>query len=110
MLRAICQELRAEQERAALLITAEMGKTLREARAEIEKSAWVCEYYADNGAAQLAPETVATNLSETYVQFPPLGIVLAVMPWNYPVWQVMRAAAPALMAGNTMVCSSTRPM
>lgn len=103
VLRAIARELRAEQERAALLITAEMGKTLREARGEVEKSAWVCEYYADHGAAQLAPDVVATGHAESYVQFPPLGVVLAVMPWNYPVWQVMRAAAPALMAGNTIV-------
>lgn len=102
-LRAIAGVLRDERERAAELITAEMGKTLREARAEIDKSVWVCEYYADHGAEHLAPEPVATEWRETYVQFPPLGVVLAVMPWNYPVWQVMRAAAPALMAGNTMV-------
>jgi acyl-CoA reductase-like NAD-dependent aldehyde dehydrogenase len=104
VLRAIAAELRGEQERLAELVTAEMGKTLREARAEVEKSAWVCEYYAEQGAAQLAPEPVDTGGSrETYVQFAPLGVVLAVMPWNYPIWQVMRAAAPTLMAGNTMV-------
>jgi len=102
-LRAIARELRAAQEPLAELITAEMGKTLREARAEVEKSAWVCDYYAQEGAAQLAREPIATEWSETYVQFPPLGVVLAVMPWNYPIWQVMRAAAPALMAGNTIV-------
>lgn len=104
VLLGIAAELRAEQERIAELITAEMGKTLREARAEVEKSAWVCEYYAAEGAGQLARETIDTGgARETYVQFPPLGVVLAVMPWNYPVWQVMRAAAPALMAGNTVV-------
>lgn len=103
VLRAIAGELRAGGERAAELITAEMGKTLREARAEVEKSAWVCEHYADHGAAYLTREPIATEHRETYVQFPPLGVVLAVMPWNYPVWQVMRAAAPALMAGNTLV-------
>jgi acyl-CoA reductase-like NAD-dependent aldehyde dehydrogenase len=102
-LRAIAAELRDEQERAAQLVTAEMGKTLREARAEVEKSAWVCEHYAQEGARQLAPEAIATGAHETFVQFPPLGVVLAVMPWNYPVWQVMRAVAPALMAGNTVV-------
>jgi len=102
-LRAIAAALRTEAERTAALITLEMGKTLREARAEVEKSAWVCEYYADHGAEQLAPEPVATEWRESYVDFPPLGVVLAVMPWNYPIWQVMRAAAPALMAGNTFV-------
>jgi acyl-CoA reductase-like NAD-dependent aldehyde dehydrogenase len=103
VLRAIGRELRGAVEPLAQLITAEMGKTLREARAEVEKSAWVCDYYADEGAAQLAREPIETGARETYVQFPPLGVVLAVMPWNYPVWQVMRAAAPALMAGNTLV-------
>lgn len=102
-LRAIARELRGAVEPLAQLITAEMGKTLREARAEVEKSAWVCDYYADEGAAQLARDPIETGARETYVQFPPLGVVLAVMPWNYPVWQVMRAAAPALMAGNTIV-------
>ncbi|HEY4276999.1 MAG TPA: NAD-dependent succinate-semialdehyde dehydrogenase [Conexibacter sp.] len=102
-LRAVASELRGAVDELAELITAEMGKTLREARGEVEKSAWVCEHYADNGARQLAPEVIATDWSETYVDFPPLGTVLAIMPWNYPVWQVMRAAAPALMAGNTMV-------
>jgi succinate-semialdehyde dehydrogenase/glutarate-semialdehyde dehydrogenase len=103
VLRAIARELRADQDRLAELITAEMGKTLREAKAEVEKSAWVCEFYAAEGARQLAPEVVQTEFAESYVQFPPLGVVLAVMPWNYPIWQVMRAAAPALMAGNTVV-------
>jgi len=103
VLRAIARELRGAVEPLAELITAEMGKTLREARAEVEKSAWVCDYYADHGAAQLAREPIETEWSETYVQFPPLGVVLAVMPWNYPIWQVMRAAAPALMAGNAIV-------
>jgi len=103
VLRAIATELRSDSDKLAELITAEMGKTLREARAEIEKSAWACEYYADNGAAFLAHDVLETEYAETYVDFPPLGTVLAIMPWNYPVWQVMRAAAPALMAGNTMV-------
>lgn len=103
VLRGIAAALRANSDGAAELITAEMGKTLREARAEVEKSAWVCEYNADHGARHLAPEVVRTEFAESYVQFPPLGVVLAIMPWNYPFWQVMRAAAPALLAGNTVV-------
>jgi acyl-CoA reductase-like NAD-dependent aldehyde dehydrogenase len=102
-LHAIASELRATREEAAALITAEMGKTLHEARAEIDKSAWCCEYYAEHGAAHLAPDPIETEWRDCYVQFPPLGVVLAIMPWNYPVWQVVRAAAPALMAGNTIV-------
>jgi acyl-CoA reductase-like NAD-dependent aldehyde dehydrogenase len=80
-----------------------MGKPLPEARAEIDKSAWVCEHYAEHGAEYLAAEQVDTEWRESYVHFLPIGVVLAIMPWNYPVWQVMRAAAPALMAGNTVV-------
>jgi len=102
-LEALADELLAVRDEAAALVTAEMGKTLREATAEVEKSAWVCRYYAQEGAGQLAPEAVATEAAETFVQFAPLGVVLAVMPWNYPIWQVLRAAAPALMAGNTIV-------
>jgi succinate-semialdehyde dehydrogenase/glutarate-semialdehyde dehydrogenase len=74
-----------------------------EARAEVDKSAWACEYYAEHGAMHLAPAPVSTEWQDTYVQFTPLGVVLAVMPWNYPVWQVIRAAAPAWMAGNAVV-------
>jgi succinate-semialdehyde dehydrogenase / glutarate-semialdehyde dehydrogenase len=102
-LRAIGRGLAAAREELAELITAEMGKTLSEARAEIDKSVWVCDYYADNGSDHLAGDVVETDFAESFVQYDPLGVVLAVMPWNYPVWQVMRAAAPALMAGNTVV-------
>jgi succinate-semialdehyde dehydrogenase/glutarate-semialdehyde dehydrogenase len=102
-LRAIGRDLAASRDELAELITAEMGKTLSEARAEVEKSAWVCEYYADNGAHHLVEDVVQTDIAESFVQYEPLGVVLAIMPWNYPVWQVMRAAAPALMAGNTVV-------
>src|SRR3954469_3138248 len=102
-LRTIGQGVTTAREELAELITAEMGKTLSEARAEIDKSAWVCDYYADNGADQLAADVIEADFAESYVQYEPLGVVLAVMPWNYPVWQVMRAAAPALMAGNTVV-------
>jgi acyl-CoA reductase-like NAD-dependent aldehyde dehydrogenase len=103
LLRAIAGELAARREVLAALITAEMGKVITESRAEIDKCVWACEYYAANGARQLAPEPVATDWTDSYVEFPPLGVVLAVMPWNYPVWQVIRAAAPAWMAGNSVV-------
>ena len=102
-LRAAAATLRARQARYAALMTAEMGKSIAEAEAEIEKCAWACDYYAENGARFLAAEPVATNARESYVEFVPLGVVLAIMPWNFPFWQVFRFAAPALMAGNTAV-------
>jgi len=78
----------------------EMGKPLPQGRAEAEKCAWVCDYYAETAERFLAPEEIATDASRSYVAFAPLGPVLAVMPWNFPLWQVFRFAAPALMAGN----------
>ncbi len=94
--------LRERSEDYARLMTEEMGKPLKEARGEVEKCAWVCEYYADNAEDQLAPEPVETpgNDASTYVAFEPIGLVLAIMPWNFPFWQVFRFAAPNLMAGN----------
>lgn len=104
VLLAIAAELTVSRELLAETITAEMGKTLREARLEVDKCVLGCEYYAEHGAAQLARESVeSAGVGERFVQFPPLGVVLAVMPWNYPAWQVFRAAIPALMAGNTVV-------
>jgi len=81
-------------------MTREMGKTLNSSIAEVEKCAWVCNYYADHAETFLADETVDTDASKSLIAYRPLGIVLAVMPWNYPMWQVFRFAAPALMAGN----------
>lgn len=92
--------LRARGEELARLITLEMGKLIGEARAEIEKCAVGCEYYARHAAAFLADEAVASDAGRSYVAYQPLGTVLAVMPWNFPFWQVMRFAAPALVAGN----------
>jgi succinate-semialdehyde dehydrogenase / glutarate-semialdehyde dehydrogenase len=83
------------------IMTAEMGKTLKSAVAEAEKCAAGCRYYAENAARQLADEVVTTNASQSYIRYRPIGPVLAVMPWNFPFWQVLRFAAPALMAGNT---------
>src|SRR5439155_16025808 len=103
LLRRAADRLRAGKERYAGLITAEMGKAIAEAEAEIEKCAWNCEYYAEDGARFLADEVVATTARTSYVAFEPLGTVLAVMPWNFPFWQVFRAGVPALTAGNTVL-------
>lgn len=84
----------------AEIITAEMGKTLTSAVAEVEKCAWACRYYAENAEKQLADDMVETSASRSFVRYQPLGPVLAIMPWNFPFWQVFRFAAPALMAGN----------
>jgi len=85
------------------LATLEMGKPIGEAEAEVEKCAWNCEFYADNAEKFLSDEHVTSNATESYVSYQPLGVVLALMPWNYPFWQVIRFAAPGLMAGNTAV-------
>jgi succinate-semialdehyde dehydrogenase/glutarate-semialdehyde dehydrogenase len=93
--------LRRHSLRLAGIITAEMGKPIVEADAEVEKCAWNCEYYAENSERYLQDEARASNATESYIQYTPLGVILAVMPWNFPFWQVFRFAAPALMAGNT---------
>ena len=103
LLNAVARTLRDRQADLARIATIEMGKPIAQAMAELEKCAWCCEYFAENAHAFLREEPVATNASKSYVAFRPLGVVLAVMPWNFPYWQVFRAAAPALMAGNAMV-------
>jgi succinate-semialdehyde dehydrogenase/glutarate-semialdehyde dehydrogenase len=92
--------LEAEKKDFARVMTLEMGKPIKGAVQEAEKCAWVCRYYSENAERQLASETVETNATRSYVCFQPLGVVLAVMPWNFPFWQVFRFAAPSLMAGN----------
>jgi succinate-semialdehyde dehydrogenase/glutarate-semialdehyde dehydrogenase len=92
--------LDAGQERFGRIMTLEMGKTLKSARQEVEKCAWACRYYAGHAEGMLADERVETTASLSYVRCQPLGPVLAIMPWNFPFWQVFRFAAPALMAGN----------
>lgn len=103
LMKSAARVLRKNKAHYAGLITAEMGKPITEAEGEIEKCAWNCEFYADNAERFLAAETMPSNATESYVQYVPLGPVLAVMPWNFPFWQVIRAAAPVLMGGNTMV-------
>ncbi|HEY0098106.1 MAG TPA: NAD-dependent succinate-semialdehyde dehydrogenase [Pyrinomonadaceae bacterium] len=100
MLRA-ADILETEKERFARLMTTEMGKPVRGAREEVAKCALVCRYYAEHAGSFLADETVETSATRSFVHYEPLGAVLAVMPWNFPFWQVFRFAAPALMAGNT---------
>jgi succinate-semialdehyde dehydrogenase/glutarate-semialdehyde dehydrogenase len=95
--------LREHTEELAKLQTIEMGKTIKTSRASVEKCADLCDYYADNAEKILSNEILKTEASEQYAAFEPLGVVLAVMPWNFPYWQVYRFAIPAIMAGNVGV-------
>ncbi|BAV32483.1 succinate-semialdehyde dehydrogenase [Sulfuricaulis limicola] len=101
LFRHAAAELRNNTAHYAGIITLEMGKIVREARAEIEKCAWGCEFYAEHAESFLCDEIIQTDAGSSYVSYPPLGTVLAIMPWNFPFWQVFRFAAPSLMAGNT---------
>jgi succinate-semialdehyde dehydrogenase / glutarate-semialdehyde dehydrogenase len=101
LLRAVGAELRGQKDRLARLVSLEMGKPLAEALAEIEKSAWNCELVAEQGPAWLQDEPVATSARDSRVVMEPLGVVLSVLPWNFPVWQAFRCVSSALMAGNT---------
>ena len=89
-----------QKEELGKLITMEVGKPLSQSIAEIEKCAWVCTYYADNAEKFLKDEPILTEATKSFISYQPLGIVLAIMPWNFPFWQVFRFAAPGLMAGN----------
>lgn len=95
--------LRDKKEELALLIAKEMGKPITSGKAEIEKCAWVCEHYAENAEHYLQPRPIQTEMKKTKVCYQPLGIVFAIMPWNFPFWQVFRFAVPALMAGNAAI-------
>lgn len=97
---AVAAELRKNAKEYAETITKEVGKPITQSFSEVEKCAWGCEYYAENAEKQLADEIIKTDAHKSYVRYEPLGVILAVMPWNYPFWQVFRFAAPALMAGN----------
>lgn len=100
LMKKLGQLFRDQSGELGKLMTLEMGKPIKQACAEAEKCGWVCDYYADNIDDILAKEIIETDAAESYVRFDPLGVILAVMPWNYPFWQVMRFVAPALMAGN----------
>lgn len=102
-MRRLTDVLRVEGARLSKIMTEEMGKPIKQANAEIEKCVSVCEYYAEHAQAFLSRATVHTDARKSYVRFDPIGIVLAVMPWNFPFWQVFRFAAPAIMAGNVGV-------
>ena len=95
------QVLRDEKEAYAKMISLEMGKPITESRGEVDKCAWVCDYYAEHAVAFLADEQIVTDAQQSFVKHDPIGTVLAVMPWNFPFWQVFRFAAPTLTAGNT---------
>ncbi|UCD37147.1 MAG: NAD-dependent succinate-semialdehyde dehydrogenase [Fidelibacterota bacterium] len=99
-MRQAARILRDRNNEFAALMTLEMGKPITESRAEVEKCAWVCDYYAENAESFMQPEIIPTDARKSLVTFQPLGAVLAIMPWNFPFWQLFRFAAPALMAGN----------
>lgn len=100
---AAASELKNNKLEYAEKMTLEVGKPISQSIAEIEKCAWVCEYYADNANKQLEADNIKTDAHKSYTSFEPMGVILAIMPWNYPFWQVFRFAAPALMAGNIAV-------
>lgn len=102
-LKKAAAELRKQNNKLAELATQEMGKPIKQSIAEVEKCAWCLEHYAEHAASYLADEKVETEARKSYVSFQPLGTVLAIMPWNFPYWQVFRAMGPILMAGNTML-------
>lgn len=103
LLRNVGKQLREQRETLATLAVREMGKPIVQARAEIEKCAWTCDFFAQSAADMLADVHIATEAPISYAAFRPLGVVLAIMPWNFPFWQVFRAAVPAIMAGNAML-------
>ncbi len=103
LLRSVAGVLRADKARYAALATAEMGKPIIEAEGEVEKCAWTAAWLADNAARLLADEPMESTATRSYVRFQPLGVILAVMPWNFPFWQAFRAGLPALAAGNVML-------
>jgi acyl-CoA reductase-like NAD-dependent aldehyde dehydrogenase len=103
LLHDFANELRRDKENLARTATNEMGKAIKEARSEVEKCAWVIEYFADNGQIFSTDEVVNTDARKTVIKFQPIGVVGSIMPWNFPYWQALRFAAPSLMIGNTIV-------
>lgn len=101
LMKNAAEVLRKRKNELAKLMTSEMGKPILQSYAEVEKCAWVCDYYSENAEKFLEDEIVKTDASRSFITFQPLGVILAIMPWNFPFWQVFRFAAPGLMAGNT---------
>lgn len=99
----VADQLEKNKEKYARLMADEMGKPISQGRAEVDKCSWACRYYAENGENFLKPELVETDAAKSFVTFQPLGVILGIMPWNFPLWQVFRFIAPTLMAGNGIV-------
>jgi succinate-semialdehyde dehydrogenase/glutarate-semialdehyde dehydrogenase len=108
MLNKAAAILRRDKQRLGILITSEMGKVIAEAVGEVEKCAWVCEYYAEHAASFLQDEPIEAGYHKSFISYQPIGAVLAIMPWNFPFWQVFRFAAPTLMAGNVGLLKHAR--
>jgi succinate-semialdehyde dehydrogenase/glutarate-semialdehyde dehydrogenase len=102
-LKNVAKILHDDSQKYATLMATEMGKPISQAEAEVEKCAWVCEYYAENGERFLENTYVEIGTDKSYIRYAPLGIILAIMPWNFPFWQVFRCAAPSIFAGNTVL-------
>jgi len=100
MMRDLAELLKQKKEKLGALMTQEMGKPIKQSIAEAEKCAWVCEYYADNAERFLSKKEISTDSKKSFISFQPIGLILAIMPWNFPFWQVFRFASPTLMAGN----------
>ena len=103
LLQDFATQLRKDKEKLARIATNEMGKAIKEARAEVEKCAWAIEYYADNGQILSTDEVINTDARKTVIRFQPVGVIGSIMPWNFPYWQALRFAAPSLIVGNTIV-------
>ncbi len=110
LMREAAALLRSNKRRYAETMAREMGKPIRDGAADAEKCAWACDFYAEHAAKFLAPEDVATEAKRSFVRCEPLGPVLAIMPWNFPFWQVFRFAAPAAMAGNVALLKHAAPL
>ncbi len=108
LLKNVANILRSNKQRYAKLISLEMGKMIFEAEGEIEKCAWNCDYFAEHGEQYLKDETISTDAKKSFIAFEPLGAVFAIMPWNFPFWQVFRFAAPTLMSGNVILLKHAR--